>query len=396
MSIIKVHVHQEGRFLKAIGSDGLDYSNQVERPLRKQAAAQGLVLLFNKTAGTWGIEGQVDPSTEPNAQAHGIEETQTTVDLILPDADHHAVKNFIHTSVSLRPSDLIMSDVKWKYMVRSAIRGKNICLLGDSGGGKTKACKALVDALQRPNFMFNMGSTQDPRATLIGNTQFNPEEGTFLSESQFVKAIQIENAVIALDELSRAHPEAWNILIPVLDPLQRCLRLDEAPGSPVIKVAPGVSFLATANIGTNYTATRVMDRALTDRFIFIEIDELNMDQEFSLLKMYYPKANPSALRAIAEIASMTRSEFKTENSKISTKISTRVSLECAGLSFDGFTIAEIADVAIYPYFSEEGRVDSERTYIKQVVQKFVSADENKHQKDDLFDDQDIAKEDLPF
>ena len=38
--------------------------------------------------------------------------------------------------------------------------------------------------------------------------------------------------------------------------------------------------------------------------------------------------------------------------------------------YDGFSLAEAAEVAIYPFFSEDGGVDSERTYVKQIVQKY--------------------------
>ena len=48
----------------------------------------------------------------------------------------------------------------------------------------------------------------------------------------------------------------------VLDGGQRYLRLDEAEGSPIVNVADGVTFIATANIGNEYTSTRVMDRAI--------------------------------------------------------------------------------------------------------------------------------------
>ena len=107
-------------------------------------------------------------------------------------------------------------------------------MTGPAGCGKTMAAKSLVDALDRPNFYFNLGATQDPRATLIGNVHYNKAKGTYFSESLFVKAITTENAVILLDELSRAHPDAWNILMTVLDEGQRYLRLDEAEGQSTI------------------------------------------------------------------------------------------------------------------------------------------------------------------
>jgi len=250
------------------------------------------------------------------------------------------------------------------------MRGRNIMMVGPAGAGKTMAAKYLVGALERPDFYFNLGATQDPRATLIGNTHFSKDNGTYFSESLFVKAIQTENAVILLDELSRAHPEAWNILMTVLDQNQRYLRLDEKDGAPTIKVANGVSFIATANVGNEYTSTRTMDRALWDRFITIEMDTLDVESEMQLLKMKYPGVAEASIRSIAEISATTRKECKSANPKLTNSISTRAAVELASLIYDGFELAEAAEVAIYPFFSEDGGVDSERTYVKQIVQKY--------------------------
>jgi MoxR-like ATPase len=286
--------------------------------------------------------------------------------------EHSDIIRIIHEdSIKLKPDNLIIKDIKWKYLIRSAVRGKNIMMTGPAGCGKTMAAKFLVTQLQRPDFYFNLGSTQDPRATLVGNTQFNKETGTYFSESAFVKAIKTPNAIILLDELSRAHPDAWNILMTVLDQNQRYLRLDEAEGSPIVKVAEGVTFIATANIGNEYTATRVLDRAILDRFVTIEMDVLNAEEEFTLLNKMYPDVNVDDLKAIGEIAHNTREVSRSEVAKLSSMISTRASVEMAGLLYDGFTLMEAAEVAILPFFSNDGGLESERTYVKQLVQKYV-------------------------
>ena len=300
------------------------------------------------------------------------------------------VLDFIHNkSVDLRPKTLVMPDLKWKYLVRSAMRGKNIMMTGAAGCGKTMAAKKLVEALDRPDFYFNLGATQDPRGTLIGNTHFKKDEGTMFSESLFVKAIQTKDAVILLDEISRAHPEAWNILMTVLDAGQRYLRLDEHVDAPTIKVAEGVTFVATANIGNEYTATRAMDRALVDRFIIVEMDTLNKDQESGLLKDLHPGITQEQADNVAEIASMTRKEIKSDAPRITNAISTRISVEIAGLLEDGFNLAEAAEVCIYPFFDEDGGVDSERTFMKQVVQKYCGETE---ESEDLFNAEEIEEE----
>src|SRR6056300_313432 len=309
--------------------------------------------------------------------------------------DHTAIKDFIHKgSVNLKPTELVMTDLKWKYLIRSAVRAKNIMMTGPAGCGKTMAAKALVKALDRPDFYFNLGATQDPRATLIGNTQFSKDSGTYFSESSFVKAIKTPNAVILLDELSRAHPDAWNILMTVLDGGQRYIRLDEAEGSPIVKVADGVTFIATANIGNEYTSTRVIDRAILDRFVTIEMDVLNDEQEFGLLKFMFPEVNEEDLKAVAEIAHHTRTQSMSDSGKVTAMVSTRASVEMAGLIYDGFDLFEAAEISIFPFFSNDGGVDSERTYIKQLVQKYV-----KDEGEALFNEQETetnSEDEIPM
>ena len=294
---------------------------------------------------------------------------------------------FIQNSGTLKPKSLFISETKWRFLIRSAMRGKNIMMTGPAGCGKTMAAKSLTNSLGRPEYYFNLGATQDPRATLIGNTHFNKEDGTFFSEALFVKAIQTPNAVILLDELSRAHPEAHNILMTVLDEGQRYLRLDEADGAPTIKVADGVTFVATANIGNEYTATRVMDRALLDRFIIVEMDVLDVDEEVDLLTMLFPLVDVLQINNVANIVGDTRKELNSEMSRLSTHVSTRSSVEMVSLIYDGFTLAEASEVCIYPLFDNAGGIDSERTFIKQIVQKYIPQEDS---NDDLFNTEDVS------
>ena len=384
-------VEKSGNRYNAWSTDGTKYTSEITWGCRKNAFEGGYLLgRFPSTNGNSGfawrrITDKVLASMENSpSQNTPIEETSVSVDV---PSDHAEVLSFIHNSYSLKPKMLMMNELKWKYLVRSGVRGKNIMMTGPAGCGKTMAAKALVNSLDRPDYYFNLGATQDPRGTLIGNTHFEEGKGTYFSESLFVKAIQTPNAVILLDELSRAHPDAWNILMTVLDYGQRYLRLDEANDQATVKVADGVTFVATANIGNEYTSTRVMDKALMDRFTIVEMDVLSEDEENSLLNLMFPSVDSKVLGNVAKIANLTRVESKSDTARIASGISTRTTVELCGLLYDGFSLEEASEVCIYPQYDGTGGVDSERTFVKQIVQKFCDDGSS----DDLFNEEEMAE-----
>ena len=138
----------------------------------------------------------------------------------------------------------------------------------------------------------------------------------------------------------------------------------------MVKVAENVSFIATANVGNDYTATRVMDKALLDRFtVKIEVDLPTQSEEMELIKQHAPDADLKIMKSITQIAETTR--MFSFDSKLSKFVSTRSVVEMAELTIDGFDLVELAEMIIYPDYPDDGGVDSERTMVKQIVQKYV-------------------------
>ena len=376
-----VQVIRSGNRLNAFDSNGVKYTGSITLRARKKAeSSSGYLGKFLMKSGNyrWKVI---------SADTINVDKTVDNTSSIEVPSEHAEVLNFIHSSYSLKPAGLVMSELKWKYLIRGAVRGKNIMMTGPAGCGKTMAAKALVNSLDRPDYYFNLGATQDPRSTLIGNTHFDTENGTYFSQSKFVEAIQKPGAVILLDELSRAHPDAWNILMTVLDYGQRYLRLDESDGQDTIKVADGVTFVATANQGNEYTSTRVMDKALMDWFTIVEMDVLNETEESGLLTYMFPNVDSVVLSNVAKIASLTRTESNSDTARITSGISTRTTVELCGLLYDGFNLQEASEVSIYPQYDSTGGVDSERTFVKQIVQKFCDDGSS----EDLFNEDEMAE-----
>ena len=280
-TLAKVFKDNETEKLHVLDTNGYDITSDLWPNTVKNAYDKNKALI--NESGRWR---SIDMAEYEKALSKKHKEAEKLASV---GEEQMEIMSFLKNSVELKPDLLKIPELKWKFLIRTALRGKNIMMTGPSGSGKTLAVKSIAKAFpDREFFIFNMGGTQDPRATLVGNTQFDPKKGTYFSESLFVKAIQTPGAIIMLDELSRMHPEASNILMTVLDEEQRYLRLDESSKQATIKVAKGVTFIATANIGNEYTTTRVLDRALLDRFTVIEMETLNKAEEY--FNVYFNKS----------------------------------------------------------------------------------------------------------
>ena len=101
----------------------------------------------------------------------------------------------------------------------------------------------------------------------------------------------------------------------------------------------------------------------------------------------FPNVDSTILKNVASIAHMTRVESSSETARISSGISTRTSVEMAGLLYDGFNLQEAANVCVYPQYDNTGGVDSERTFVKQIVQKFIDDGSS----DELFSEDEVEE-----
>tara|TARA_Y100000034_G_C6891067_1_gene409920 strand:- start:2199 stop:2594 length:396 start_codon:yes stop_codon:yes gene_type:complete len=124
-----------------------------------------------------------------------------------------------------------------------------------------------------------------------------------------------------------------------------------------------------------------------DRFTIVEMDVLSEDEENELLTYMFPNVDSKVIGNVSKIASLTRTESNSETARLNCGVSTRTTVELCGLLYDGFNLIEASEVSIYPQYDSTGGVDSERTFVKQIVQKFVDDGSS----DDLFNEDEMEE-----
>lgn len=225
--------------------------------------------------------------------------------------------------------NILLSNVKAK---------RSTMLLGPTGVGKTELVKNIADSLGLPLTIFDMGTMSDPIMSLVGTHTITVVDGNTTSEfvaSRFSEVIQ-KPGIILLDELSRAVVTANNLLFPCLDfrrelPMEYCFHNCEP-----VKVHPECVFIATANVGSQYTGTHKLDRALLDRFVLIEVDPLNEEMTEQVITHYAKSVSKEKVKTIVDIYN--RINQSHEEFRVNFSLSIRHLKNIADLVSDGFTI----------------------------------------------------------
>lgn len=239
-----------------------------------------------------------------------------------------------------------MAPADWQILMRNIKKHVNTMVLGPAGSGKTSSIKLLCERLGVTLHVFDMSSMMDPISSLLGVHRLESGESIF-DYAKFTQVIQ-EPCVILLDELSRAPQSAMNILFPCLDD-RRSLSIEIAcsKGQREIKVHPEVTFIATANVGIEYSGTNSMDRALVDRFFPVELGFIPPEEEKKvLMKRSGIRKEDSDL--IVKITQNIRALATQQEVSISPSI--RETLMVADLVSDGWTLNDAMKTVILPLF----------------------------------------------
>ncbi|MDA3822333.1 MAG: MoxR family ATPase [Bacteroidales bacterium] len=255
-----------------------------------------------------------------------------------------------HPVPNLKKTGFYISKKLWKELIRHMARRKNILLMGDSGIGKTEIVAFLAESFSKPLHVHDMGATQDPIASLIGVHRIGKDGTSVFDVAKFVDDISGPNVVL-FDEINRAPLNSNNILFPLTD---RRRELDMSIASSEmarkVKAHDETVFVATANIGSQFTGTNTLDEAFQSRFFPVQIEYPPQKQEVELL-VVRTGVDPKAAVDIVKIADRTRA--KRQNNTISNNISIRQTLEIAELVADGFKVEEAVELYIKPTFGDE-------------------------------------------
>lgn len=250
----------------------------------------------------------------------------------------------------------------WHLLIRNITKKVSTMMIGPSGSGKTELVMLACRKLGIDCSVYDMGSMYDPVAGLLGVHRLQQGGVSVFDYAKFTQDIQ-KPGVVLLDELSRAPVTTNNILFPCLDS-RRSLPVEMAGGDGMrsIAVHPDCVFIATANVGAEYTGTMSLDRALVGRFFPLELDYMPCTEEAKVLAKRCG-INPQDAANIVAVAETVRSLYAKQ--EISCSISTRETLQAGQLVSDGWTALEAMELTFLPLF-EGSKTDGERSIVSKI------------------------------
>ena len=274
---------------------------------------------------------------------------------------------------SIAENGFYVSEPNWLMLARNIVKKVNTLLVGPSGTGKTEL---VIEAARQMGYqlcIYDMGSMHDPMTQMLGTHRIDSDHKSVFDYAQFVHDVSeapaegMKGKIILLDELSRAPLNTLNILLPCLDS-RRNLPVEMAGEKDrrIVDVHPDVTFIATANVGSEYTGTNSLDKALVSRLLTIELSYMPDSDEIAVLTKRTGIGRDDAAN-IVRVCGRIRSLYA--KGEISNDVSTREALRAADMVADGWSALDAMKQVFLPIF-EGDENDGERSVVKKIFMAY--------------------------
>ncbi len=219
--------------------------------------------------------------------------------------------------------------------------------LGPTGVGKTELCRALAEVMfQDENSMirFDMSEYMEPYTVsrLIGSPPgyVGYEEGGQLTDQVRKKPYSI----VLLDEIEKAHPDVWNVLLQILDDG----RLTDGKGRTV-------DFKNTIIIMTSNLGTRNIEEQKTLGFKTGEQTDVPSQEDIrgnvmDAVKKAFPPEFINRLDDVIVFHALEKDDVKKIAKNLTTKLCERLALQGIRLTVDDSAVDVLAEKGFDPMF----------------------------------------------
>lgn len=239
----------------------------------------------------------------------------------------------------------------------------NLLIVGPSGSGKTEGLRRLAEQVDLPFYKFDC-ATVTTEDKWIGRREIT-DAGTFFRPSEHLRWLEGKDykpGILCYDEINRVPPSRLNVLLPILDGSQAIFVPDM---DRLVNVHPETIIVATANIGSAFGGTHVLDRAFRERFNFtIEREFPPEDEEVKILTSATGVGVDEAT-LIVQIANQTRRKWETDD--LESPISTRTLKAAAILISSGMSVINAMEYTALPLYKADGGAQSERSMVKLIL-----------------------------